>query len=193
MLWPDSSSDEAQGSAGDANSSSESAPSKETKQARCWDGTKVKSLRQCPDPVGVAGAKWVFPNFNETKCPLVAVVPARRFWLCSTNDTPSGQTADIRYSWWRDADAATFHYENKERPGSTQRKDFRGDNGRVFRTVWRYPGVDRGGQVTLSAMYAGLPYSMSVDAATAEDRDAVFASQVEFRTPEDLRGRPAVD
>lgn len=168
---------------------SETPRARATPTVTCWDGQQVRRRDACSRPAGLPGLQWVFPAFSNDSCILAVSKPARQFWRCDTTDTLSGQTAQIRYTLWADAAAGQQHYESKVRPGVTRRETVTGPDGDVVRVVWRYPGVDQDGQSTLSSMYLGLPYSMSVDAADEADREHVFTTQVQFRPPSQLSVR----
>jgi hypothetical protein len=163
--------------------------SAEPRTVTCWDDSVAPTAAGCGKPNGVEGLRWVYPSFDPETCPLVASKPARQFWVCTTFDTPSGQPAQIRYTWWHDPATGRAHYESKDRPGETMRTAIYGADGDIVRYVWRYPGVDHDGQSTMSSMFVDLPYSMSVDAANASDREAVFKGKVRFRAPEKLTAR----
>ena len=165
---------------------------------RCWDNSSAGSVAACPGgQSGLEGMSWVFPSFSASSCVDFKRAAAMRgdpdpaplreeVYRCPTD--LDGGPADIRYYAWKPGmrAARVSRYERKFAQG--QRREIRDRGGRVRRIVWLNNEPNGVGQYELTSMYVGLPFSMSVYAATYQDLEQALEEVLRFRPPAELRG-----
>ncbi|HWJ83046.1 MAG TPA: hypothetical protein VNS55_12480 [Nocardioides sp.] len=142
----------------------------------CWDGDAVAHRRDCTDPSGVLGMNWVFPRTRSGACSQQE--PGDRVQAVSCVVTAaSGRAVRVDYAEWAVRTDGVRRFSREARRHTTWRGMGR----------WDLAGGRGPERRRTALMYARAPWSVTVSARRAADRDEVLGRLV-WRRPVHLRG-----
>jgi len=131
----------------------------------CWDNSEADSAKGCPVPTGRAGLATIFPGLDDT---------------CTIKESPIEGKAEVyeclhdgfvvRYTRWDEGFDKEKYYDVENAVPSQEWQVDGEDAGLQWFSVENDPEEEQPFQ--WSAAYAGLPFSLSVEGETQEDRSA---------------------
>lgn len=142
----------------------------------CWDRDAVAHRRDCSAPSGTLGMNWVFPRSRSGSCSQQDAADRVQVVSCVVT-AASGRSVRVEYAEWAGRSEAVHRFSRQARRHATWRGMDRWDLGGGT-------GPDRR---RTALMYARAPWSVTVSARRAADRDQVLGALV-WRQPVHLRG-----
>jgi hypothetical protein len=137
----------------------------QTGPVTCWDQSRANSVKDCPVPTGREGMAAVFPGLDDS---------------CTIKDSPIEGKAEVyeclhdgfvvRYTRWDEGFDKAKYYDVENEVASQEWQIDGEDAGLQWFSVEHDPAEEQPYQ--WSAAYAGLPFSLSVEGETQEDRSS---------------------
>jgi hypothetical protein len=145
---------------------------------RCWNGGSAVTYSECTLPRGRPGLRWVFGDIDGLSCVNNGSTgEGRKGGFNCEIATGRGKATAVFMEWTTSA-AARTSFNRSDAPA-----DWHDGWGKQYfwnaRTSWSHAKV-----------YAGVPFSVRIQAATQAQREAALKKLQRFRVPSRLRADP---
>lgn len=149
-------------------------------RARCWDGSTEASVLNCTEPHGIAGVRYVYPEYDARGSCVKKGTDAGD-WV--RFDCTLGKRSLLRYRWWRDTERAVYHYTTKYGQGTSEPLTVAGQEiGTIYADTQQYAG----GIYRVSGFFRDH-FSFTVEAPTKAER-ARLLKLIVMRQPDEFTG-----
>jgi hypothetical protein len=152
---------------------------------RCWDGSDAQNLKDCSQPKGVEGLRWVFPAMANGACGAPrtqggAGLVVRVLCLHRLED---GSRVGVGYFQWRSVAAGAAFYEDQ---GLTRSEVPTPDDKPV---QIAYYGVSDD-QTKVAALFVHEPFSFTITVPSSATVSPADQQALSPRPADQLRGEP---